>query len=113
MDLPHNGRPEPHDVLQPPEPGDLKTKILDLERDNDHLQMAITSHAVIDQAVGVIIALGGLHPEQGFNVLKQVSQQTNIKLRTVADLIVDWVSSKQLREDVQQALNAALHEAQS
>ncbi|MEU6682803.1 ANTAR domain-containing protein [Streptomyces sp. NPDC046832] len=111
MNLPHHGSPGPDAVLQPPEPGDLKTKILDLERDNEHLQTAITSHAVIDQAIGVIIALGGLHPEQGFDVLRHVSQHTNIKLRTVADLIVDWVSSKQLPEDVQQALNAALNQA--
>ncbi|MFH9707018.1 ANTAR domain-containing protein [Streptomyces luteogriseus] len=113
MNLPHDGSPEPADVLQPPEPGDLKTKIMNLERDNDHLQTAITSHAVIDQAIGVIIALGGLCPRQGFDVLKDVSQHTNIKLRTIADLIVDWVSSRQLPDDVQQALNAALQKAQS
>ncbi|MEU0896557.1 ANTAR domain-containing protein [Streptomyces massasporeus] len=50
-----------------------------LERENDgspaHLQSAITSHVVIDQAIGVIIALGGLRPQQGFDVLRDISQR--------------------------------------
>ncbi|MDQ0584316.1 ANTAR domain-containing protein [Streptomyces rishiriensis] len=113
MGFAHNGRPEPTGVRQPQEPGDLAARIVDLQRDNDHLQTAIASHAVIDQAVGVIITLGGLRPQQGFDVLKDVSQHTNIKLREIAGLVIDWVSTQQLPDPVQQALKAALTRAQS
>ncbi|WP_133915406.1 ANTAR domain-containing protein [Streptomyces sp. NBC_00582] len=111
MGFAHNGRPEPTGVRQPQEPDDLAATIVDLQRDNDQLQTAVTSHAVIDQAVGVVIALGGLRPQQGFCVLTEVSQHTNIKLREIAALLVDWVSGQQLPDDVQRALNAALKRA--
>ncbi|MER7901594.1 ANTAR domain-containing protein [Streptomyces sp. NPDC096046] len=111
MDRPHNSHTETAEVRRPAKPDDSATKIEILERDNDHLQAAITSHAVIDQAIGVIIALGGLRPQQGFDVLKEISQHTNIKLRTIADHVVDWVSSERMPDDVQQALNTALRRA--
>jgi hypothetical protein len=111
MGLPHNGRPEPT-VRQPQEPDDLVAKIVDLQRDNDHLQSAITSHAVIDQAIGIIMALGGLRPGQGFDVLRDVSQHTNIKLREIADLLIDWVDTQQLPDNVREALCIAMKRAQ-
>ncbi|MFF2205904.1 ANTAR domain-containing protein [Streptomyces sp. NPDC058145] len=49
------------------------------------LEQAVISHAVIDQAVGVVIALEGVRSEQAFAMLKEVSQTTNVKLRTVAE----------------------------
>ncbi|MDQ1033994.1 hypothetical protein QFZ75_000410 [Streptomyces sp. V3I8] len=113
MGLPHDGRPEPTGAHRPRQPDDLAAKIVELQRDNDHLQRAITSHAVIDQAIGVVIALGGLHPHQGFDVLKDVSQHTNIKLGEIALLVVDWVITERLPDDVQAALDAALKRARS
>ncbi|MFM9587885.1 ANTAR domain-containing protein [Streptomyces scabiei] len=113
MDVPHSSRPEPADVRHPREPDDPATRISDLQRDNDQLQTALTSHAVIDQAIGVIIALGGLRPQQGFDVLRDVSQHTNIKLREIAGLVVDWALTRQLSDEVHRALDAALTRAQS
>lgn len=49
MGLPPHGRPTPAGVRQPPAPDDPAARIIDLQRDNDHLQTAI-AHAVIDQA---------------------------------------------------------------
>lgn len=113
MDVPHSSRSESAEVRHPQEPDDRAVKIMHLQRDNAHLQTAITSHAVIDQAIGVIITLGGLCPEQGFDVLRNVSQHTNIKLREIAGLVVDWVLTQQLPDEVQRALDAALKRAQS
>ncbi|MFD9122122.1 ANTAR domain-containing protein [Streptomyces bottropensis] len=113
MGVPHNSRPESAEVRHPQGPDDSTAKIIDLQRHNDHLQTAITSHAVIDQAIGVVIALGALRPQQGFDVLKDVSQHTNVKLREIAGLIVDWVLTHHLPDDVQEALDAALQKAQS
>ncbi|MFC9280656.1 ANTAR domain-containing protein [Streptomyces collinus] len=89
-------------------PEDLARKIGQLQQEIGQLQEAVVSHAVIDQAIGVVVSLGGLPPEQGFGVLRTVSQTTNIKLREVAEQIVGWPASKELPEDIRQALKAAL-----
>ncbi|MGW1988287.1 ANTAR domain-containing protein [Streptomyces collinus] len=87
--------------------------ITELRRQISHLEQAVVSHTVVDQAIGVVITLGGLRPDQGFEVLREVSQHTNTKLRQVAELIVDWVQSEQLPEEIRTALDRALAAAQS
>ena len=54
----------------------------------DQLKEAVASHAVVDQAIGMVVALGRVTPDQGWEVLRDVSQHTNIKLRNVAELIL-------------------------
>ncbi|WP_322500340.1 ANTAR domain-containing protein [Streptomyces rochei] len=83
-------------------------KIGDLRAEIDQLQEAVVSHAVVDQAVGVVVTLGGLRPDQGFQVLREVSQHTNVKLRQVSEQIVDWVHSEQLSDEIRAALDKAL-----
>jgi AmiR/NasT family two-component response regulator len=46
------------------------------------------SRAVIDQAIGVLLADGGRTPEAAFQLLVEVSQRENRKLRDVAAGIV-------------------------
>ncbi|WP_307804825.1 ANTAR domain-containing protein [Streptomyces sp. VRA16 Mangrove soil] len=75
------------------------------------LQQAIASHAIVDQAIGVMIALGGLTPNQGWHVLKTVSQQTNIKLRHIAERIVAWTTGHPLDTNLRHALDLALTKA--
>ncbi|MFK0160498.1 ANTAR domain-containing protein [Streptomyces sp. NPDC090499] len=94
-------------------PDELARKIGQLQREIGQLEEAVVAHAVIDQAIGVVVALGGLPPDQGFAVLRTVSQNTNIKLREVAEQIVGWPASKELSEDIRQALEAALSQAGS
>ncbi|MFE8925566.1 ANTAR domain-containing protein [Streptomyces sp. RM99] len=83
-------------------------KIGELRAEIDQLQEAVVSHAVVDQAVGVVVTLGGLRPDQGFQVLREVSQHTNVKLRQVSEQIVDWVHSEQLSDEIRAALDKAL-----
>ncbi|WP_223865014.1 ANTAR domain-containing protein [Streptomyces sp. 5-10] len=87
---------------------DLLKKIAALEEEVGQLRQAVVSHAVIDQAIGVVIARGRLLPDQGWDVLRAVSQNTNTKVRLIAEQIVQWPYSGRLPEDIRQALEAAL-----
>ncbi|MET9255611.1 ANTAR domain-containing protein [Streptomyces sp. NPDC048182] len=72
------------------------------------LTEAVVSHAVVDQAIGVVVALGRVTPDEGWAVLKEVSQHTNIKLRSVAETILIWGRSGVMPVRVRAALEAAL-----
>ncbi|MEU9475787.1 ANTAR domain-containing protein [Streptomyces sp. NPDC048191] len=65
-------------------------RITELEAEVGQLKEAVTSHAVVDQAIGMMVALGRVTPDEGWEVLKEVSQHTNIKLRNIAELILVW-----------------------
>ncbi|MFJ8822494.1 ANTAR domain-containing protein [Streptomyces sp. NPDC102467] len=82
-----------------------------LQAEVRQLHQAIASHIVVDQAIGVVIVLGRLAPEQGWDVLKEVSQHTNTKLREVAEQVVEWMSGKELPASTRSALDAALERA--
>lgn len=87
---------------------DADREIRDLRRQIEQLKQALDSHALIDQAIGVVIAYGGVQPTQGWAILKQVSQHTNIKLREVADHVVQWPQSACLPPEIRSALDTAL-----
>ena len=57
------------------------------------LTEALESRSVIDQAKGALELVYGTDESTAFNLLKLYSQQTNVKLRTVAGEIVDSLSS--------------------
>lgn len=72
------------------------------------LKEAVTSHAVVDQAIGMIVALGRVTPDQGWVVLKEVSQHTNIKLRNIAEMILIWGRRGELPPEIAAELEDAL-----
>ncbi|MER6169019.1 ANTAR domain-containing protein [Streptomyces violaceorubidus] len=80
----------PTDVCPGPGPDSDPDQIFRLQEQVRQLKEAVVSHAVVDQAIGVVIALGGVTPDEGWIVLKEVSQHTNIKLRSVAETILIW-----------------------
>lgn len=53
------------------------------------LQHALTSRAVIDQAIGIIRARTGVDAEDAFKRLRQLSQSDNVKLTAIAERLVD------------------------
>ena len=59
---------------------------------NDQLRSSMVSRAVIDQALGVIMATERCPQDRAFAVLKTVSQNTNVKIRDLATTIVRSVS---------------------
>ncbi|MER5399828.1 ANTAR domain-containing protein [Streptomyces sp. NPDC002599] len=80
----------------------------ELQDENAQLHEAMRSHAVVDQAIGVVLAVGKLTPEQGWDVLREVSQRTNVKLRHVSELITDWARTGKLCADVRTELERQL-----
>ncbi|MEU9594717.1 ANTAR domain-containing protein [Streptomyces sp. NPDC048219] len=72
------------------------------------LKEAVVSHAVVDQAIGMVVVLGRVTPDEGWAVLKEVSQHTNIKLRSVAELILIWGRTGVMPAEIRIALEEAL-----
>ncbi len=56
----------------------------------------------------MVVALGRVAPEQGWAVLKEVSQHTNIKLRNVAELILIWGRDGRMPPEIRVELVNAL-----
>ncbi|MFG2791426.1 ANTAR domain-containing protein [Streptomyces sp. NPDC048419] len=83
-----------------------------LQEEVQHLRHAVDSHALVDQAIGVVITVAGLRPDQGWGVLKHISQHTNVKLREVARCLVQWpAGGSPLPEVIRTALPHAVDHA--
>ncbi|MCX5261665.1 ANTAR domain-containing protein [Streptomyces canus] len=79
-----------------------------LEQGNAQLRHAVDSHATVDQAIGVLAATRRIPSAAGFEVLREVSQYTNIKLHTVAETVIACALGQPLPEPVDQELDAAV-----
>ncbi|MFD6174795.1 ANTAR domain-containing protein [Streptomyces coeruleorubidus] len=79
-----------------------------LERENEQLRQAVDSHARVDQAIGVLVAVHRIVPATGFEVLREVSQHANIKLHAVAEAVIGWALGESLPQAVGRELDAAL-----
>ncbi|MEV6318611.1 ANTAR domain-containing protein [Streptomyces sp. NPDC051776] len=64
------------------------------------MREAIDRRPVVDQARGVIMALGPCTPEEAWEVLVDVSQHTNRKLHAIACSIVDSTAGPDLSEEI-------------
>ncbi|MET7767552.1 PAS and ANTAR domain-containing protein [Nocardia sp. NPDC005366] len=53
----------------------------------------VASRAVIEQAKGVLMVVYGIGPDQAFHVLRWRSQDTNTKLRTIAERLIAGLST--------------------
>ncbi|MFF5533553.1 ANTAR domain-containing protein [Streptomyces cinerochromogenes] len=87
---------------------DLASEYHRLQEENQQLQRAVTSHAVIDQAIGAVVVLGRIAPEEAWRALRDVSQRTNVKLRTVAERILDYAQGGTLPEPERVELGKAI-----
>jgi hypothetical protein len=83
-------------------------EIIELREVVDQLKEAVTSHAMVDQAIGMVVALGRVTPDEGWAVLREVSQLTNIKLRNIAELVLIWGRNGDLPSDIRVPLEEAL-----
>ncbi|MFF8732747.1 ANTAR domain-containing protein [Streptomyces sp. NPDC015171] len=83
-------------------------RVAALQAEVDQLKEALFSHAVVDQAIGMMVALGRVTPDQGWQVLKEVSQHTNIKLRHIAELILIWGRCGDIPAEISAELEDAL-----
>jgi ANTAR domain len=69
------------------------------ERDlTAQLRAALTSRAVIDQAIGILMAQQSCTADKAFEILRLASQNRNVKLRHVAaDIITDLTGQPPFR----------------
>lgn len=55
----------------------------------EQLQLALTSRAIIDQAIGIVRSRSGGSAQEAFDRLRQISQSENVRLAIVAQRVVD------------------------
>ncbi len=72
----------------------LAVRLAERSEMSAHLQAALASRAVIDQAVGVIMSQNRCTADDAFEVLRSISQNRNVKLRDIAADIVTAVSGQ-------------------
>ncbi|MEE1942433.1 ANTAR domain-containing protein [Streptomyces sp. TRM 70361] len=60
----------------------------ELQAEVDQLRRALRSRAVIDQAIGIVQAERRCGTEDAFQILVNISQRTNVKLRDIAAALV-------------------------
>ena len=78
----------------------LSLRMASCADENDQLRSSIVSRAVIDQALGVIMATERCPQDKAFAMLRSVSQNTNVKIRDLAATIVTRVSGEPPRPTV-------------
>ncbi len=57
----------------------------------EHLRQALASRAVIDQAKGIVMAARSIPAEEAFALLVEQSQKRNIKVRVLAQQLIDHI----------------------
>jgi GAF domain-containing protein len=55
----------------------------------EQLQAALTSRAVIDQAIGILLSRSGGDADEAFGRLRRISQAENVKVSVIAQRLVD------------------------
>ena len=94
--------------LQPLSVTDLVLEHERLHEEIDQLRRALTSRAVIDQAIGAVVAFGRIPPDDAWRVLRDVSQRSNTKVRTVAERVVKFAQGGALPDTELEELRRAL-----
>ena len=72
----------------------LAARIAERTEMSEHLQSALTSRAVIDQALGIIMGQDRCTADEAFEVLRTASQNRNVKLRDIAAEMITEVSGQ-------------------
>jgi anti-anti-sigma factor len=78
---------------------------------NAMLEAATAARTVIDQAKGALMLAHGVPADAAFETLRWYSQQTNLRLRTLAERVVEATASGLLPADVRHRVDDALHAA--
>ena len=60
----------------------------------EDLQVALAGRAIIDQALGIVMGQRRCTADEAFEVLREVSQTSNIKLREVAARLISVTSGQ-------------------
>jgi hypothetical protein len=95
-------------VVPPPAETDLLAELDQLRAQNAQLLLALETRAVIDQARGMVMALAPCSGDRAWDLLVDVSQHCNIKLRVVATALVATTADEALPAPIQRELRHAL-----
>ncbi len=72
----------------------LAVRIAERSEMSEHLQAALASRAVIDQALGIVMGQHRCSADQAFDILRTISQNRNVKLRDIAGEIIAAISGQ-------------------
>jgi len=72
----------------PMEQPSLERALRDAERRIGDLTQAVTSHEIVGQATGILIATYHIDPQAAWSLLRRVSQQCNIKVARLASAVI-------------------------
>ena len=86
----------------------MAVEILELRAKIEQLGQALESRAVIDQARGMVMALAPCSSERAWDLLVDLSQHCNVKLRDVAVALVATTKDEALPEPRRRELRRAL-----
>ncbi|MFD8568979.1 ANTAR domain-containing protein [Streptomyces sp. NPDC059639] len=89
------------DGTEPPE-----RLVARMEAEIAGLRRSVSSHAGIDQAVGVILTMGRMTPAQARDALHEVAARTGVTTAHLARLLVDYPRTGLLPAPVRQELEA-------
>jgi len=64
------------------------TELQHLRREVDQRRQQLAGQPAIEQAKGILMHNFGLTPDEAFALLRRVSQDTNLKVRAIADQLV-------------------------
>ncbi|MFD8430407.1 ANTAR domain-containing protein [Streptomyces coelicoflavus] len=101
-------RQDPTRSAEPVADGEVAAELKRLRQENAQLHHALHSRPVIDQARGMIMAVGRCTPEQAWDVLVTVSQHSNTRLRLVAQQLVATTAGHSLPAPIRRALAHSL-----
>ncbi|MEU3958278.1 ANTAR domain-containing protein [Streptomyces buecherae] len=86
----------------------LLAEVVELRARNAQLGQALASRALIDQACGMMMALAPCPSDRAWDLLVDVSQHCNIKLRDVAEALVATTRGRALPEPIRRELRRTL-----
>jgi GAF domain-containing protein len=72
----------------------LAVRLAERSEMSAHLQAALASRAVIDQAIGIVMGQNRCTADEAFEVLRSISQNRNVKLRDIAAAMITSVSGQ-------------------
>jgi hypothetical protein len=81
--------------------------IAQLKEEVRQLRDAVDSHAVIDQAIGAVMFAGRLQAREVIAVLVKISQNGNVRVRTLAERIVAEAAHGKLPAEIARAVAGA------
>ncbi|MFJ8826606.1 ANTAR domain-containing protein [Streptomyces sp. NPDC102467] len=72
------------------------------------LKQVMGARSDVDQAVGVLAAVGRISPAEAWDALREVSMHTDIRLRSVARQLIAWARTGDLIPEISGELRRQL-----